>query len=921
MLMTKIKKILAVIFCIFFVQNMPALANSSLPIQIEVKVLGRDVIFVFYHDKDHIIDLSAKGKSVVARINIPVDYKITNPGEFKKYASGLKSLGDNQTITFKVIDDLDFQSVINGEKLDAIKFRSGEKKEEDLSTIGAANNDPGAVRYSAKGDDHTLSFNLGHKDSRIATFFRGKYLWVVFDDKKIFTFKDEGIFSKFTVVPSEAGTVLKMKVDDRYRHIRTNKTDSGWNLIVSSADNKNWEKSNILKAESLPEEEGYLIKGKFGDTTSIEFVDNEVGDTLSVIPVVTSGQRIASGVEAIEFKILSSGQGVVFALESDDVTIQKNTDSVKIVSSISLPEDASIDSNMFPAPIDHYVSLPTMLPVLNDKLKILDFNNQKSLLISEAAMSRDRNEMLERNLALARFFFIHEWYQESLDALTLAKTVAPDEYAANLQARFLEAVDLTLVGDHENAKREYDALLSYHNVKPIEEVNLWSKYNAFSMGTNPGSIGLQQNLAKSVNLYSDDKYWALAFAEIELSLLANDLKTTEKLFKELRNPPEGKYANSLKFYRASYYRKKNQLNLAKQFLTDLIVKGDDPFNSVRAEFELVKLKIEHHEMELPEAIDTLNHLRFSWRGDQLEYEMLMQLAGYYRDNNDVMNSLRTFQYIQTAFSNKVSNFYITSEMARIFNEIFLPGGLGEEMDDFTLVALFYEFKELNPIGDQGDDVIIEIAKRLVKLDLLENAADLLRHQVKYRLHGEKRIKNSDNLAIVLMMDKKPTESIMILDDSDGDNFNFNEHQYRVRLKAKALIDLRRYDDALEYLKDDNSEDASVIKREALFQSKKWANYADLVMADFDNLISKVGTDEAASQDILRLAISYYMLGVHDQLGALSGAVGDKNKVLKDTIDLLITSSEPVDYKRLDASLNINQMQLLLDKYKQQLLSK
>src|SRR5690606_20321390 len=163
-----------------------------------------------------------------------------------------------------------------------------------------------------------------------------------------------------------------------------------------------------------------------------------------------------------------------------------------------------------------------------------------------------------------------------------------------------------------------------------------------------------------------------------------------------------------------------------------------------------------------------------WRGDQLEYEILMQLAGYYKDNNGIMNSLRIYQYIQTAFNNKISNFYITSEMARIFNEVFLPGGVAETMDDFSAVALFYEFKELNPIGEQGDDVILGIAKRLVRLDLLENAEDLLRHQIKYRLQGEKRIANADNLAVVLLMNKKPNEAMLILDDTDRDNFSFNE---------------------------------------------------------------------------------------------------------------------------------------------------
>ena len=347
----------------------------------------------------------------------------------------------------------------------------------------------------------------------------------------------------------------------------------------------------------------------------------------------------------------------------------------------------------------------------------------------------------------------------------------------------------------------------------------------------------------------------------------------------------------------------------------------DMFNKVRAEFDLVKLQVEEEEITPSQAAESLEKLRFSWRGDQLEYQILLQLASYYPDSKDMLNSLRMFQYAQTAFSNKVSNFYITSEMARIFNGVFLPGGLGEEMDDFTIVALFYEFKELNPIGEQGDDVIISIAKRLVKLDLLENASELLRHQITYRLQDQKRVTNADNLAIILMMDKKPSEAILVLDETDKDNVNFNEHQYRVRLRAQALITLEKYDDALLYLKDDNSEDAEIIRREALFQAKYWNKYADQIMPDFDDLVSRVGDNMDVVQDILRLAISYYMMNVHDQLVVISNAIGDKNVVLKNTVDLLIASSGSVDYRNLDQSLDINQMKTLLDKYKNQFLSK
>ena len=286
-----------------------------------------------------------------------------------------------------------------------------------------------------------------------------------------------------------------------------------------------------------------------------------------------------------------------------------------------------------------------------------------------------------------------------------------------------------------------------------------------------------------------------------------------------------------------------------------------------------------------------------------------------------MSLPNNYKDIQNAFNNKVSNFYITSEMARIFNDVFLDGGLGEKMDDFTIVALFYEFKELNPIGEQGDDVIIGITKRLVRLDLLDNAADLLRHQIKYRLQGEKRVLNADNLALVLLMDKKPNEAMLVLDDTDKDNFNFKEHQYRARLRSRALIDLEKYEDAIEYLKDDDTQDAEIIRREALFRGKHWDGYVDRINSNFDQVLEKLDDKNPASiQDILRLAIAYYMLNKQDLLTNLISSIGTKDQILKNTIELLATGSDAIDYKNLDKSLNVDQMKMLLDKYKEQFLS-
>lgn len=93
----------------------------------------------------------------------------------------------------------------------------------------------------------------------------------------------------------------------------------------------------------------------------------------------------------------------------------------------------------------------------------------------------------------------------------------------------------------------------------------------------------------------------------------------------------------------------------------------------------------------------------------------------------------------------------------------------------------------------------------------------------------------------------------------------------------------------------------------------------MVETDFEEIVKKVDVDKFAAQDILRLDISYHMLNIQDQLILISKEIGDKNVPLRTVVDLLILSSGSIDYKNLDKSLDIDQMKILLDKYKKQFL--
>ncbi|MDC0864918.1 hypothetical protein OAP56_03110 [Rickettsiaceae bacterium] len=916
------RKIIISLFYIFFLCTQIARAES--PIDIEVKTFGDDVVFIFHLDKTHVMDLFFDKKSVTARVNIPSKFKLNNKELFDQYANDFEITDKNQNISFDVNADLEYTNIINGENLIAIKFlRNQNHKASDLEaeSIVTISNDPNLIGYNHILKEHILSFNTEDNGSKIAAFFEENYLWIVFDQKQDFSFKERGVFSKFEIIPSESGAVMRMKLEDSFNNAQIEKTHIGWDIKISSKTYKSANKNDIFRIQESDEFDLFKIKGNFANSSIISFEHPDIAEMVSVIP--TAYGRVTKQRDYVGFTLMRSIQGVAFVIHSDDFSLEKKRNRLEIQSNESLPEEKILQKNMFALEVKKYLTQPTILPYKDKKLDVLDFNTQKSRLIMEASIAETDDKKFDRNFDLAKFFFIHGWYQESLQALEIGRLYSDLDYYKNLQARFLMAINYTMIGDLIDAQKEYEALLAYNGVSKIPEIDIWNKYNNFSIGSNISSLNDKGNLLEAIDLYSEEKYWALIFVQFEILLANNSLGHIDKLFKEIRVPIQTQHANSLNFYKASYYRRIKQEDLAIEYYSNLANQNRDLFNKVRAEYELLKLKLSRGEMDVVEAIEILNVLKWQWRGDQLEYEMLAQLALYYHDIKDIMNTLRTYQYIKMSFSNRVSNFYIISEMANIFNNVFLYGSLQEEMSDFSIVALFYEFKDLNPIGEQGDKVIVDIAQRLVRLDLLEDATNLLRHQVDYRLRGKKRIEAADNLAIILILDNKPNEALLILDETDKENFSFSEYEYRKRIRAEALMQLGRIDDVLEYLKDDASEDARNIRLDALFKSKYWDRYILFAEGELlDDSLNKVNSDEAvntaAKQNISRLALAYYMINENDKLIGLSKNIGNNSPELKNMLELLITSSVPINQESIGSNLNQNldteRMKKLLDKY-------
>ncbi|MFK8040687.1 MAG: hypothetical protein AB8B67_05110 [Rickettsiaceae bacterium] len=926
-----IRFILLLILPCFFT----SLANAELLIKIEDKQYDNNTAFVFYHPRDVQLNISSSGKIIIADADQELMFDIINPNSFNKLAATPKLSNDRRSIIFSVKNNYKSHSIILGEKLTAIQFTDNQNSNDDVKnnvkskdkstptpdvgkTLKTSDTliNKAQIRYSSNNDIHKMTFLTSSSNSKMAAFTRGNSLWIAFNHPYQFSFKNNSVLNDFAQLYNRSATILRFKINESYQkyYFDVAKSDGkNWELLISNKANM----SNKIPMKIEEMDKSIKILGNFKDTEIINIPDPEIGDIIKLMPM-ESMNYISNSLSFIDFSILPSIQGLAIATANDDVEIIKDQEFVQVLSAhgISTKLQDITSFSDFDAALELSQKF-TLLPLLDPTLDILNFNKLKEQLIANILESSNDDELFNSRFELAKFLFKYEFYDESLGMLDLCSDQTPIQYNQSLQANFLTAVNCTILGSVNRAHKIYSDILEIIAPTTIEEIDLWKKYNNFAAGAQNESMNFLENV-RYINLYPDLIYWHFAFAELEIMLSENKLKQVEAIFKRLRYASSYQDHNSVSFYKARYYNKKQQLNLALELLATLSNDIYDPFNRARSTIDLVKLQLDQKIITKQDAIKKLNSIRFTWRGDKLEYDLLMLIANYYNDLDDVINALRTYMYIHNAFSNKISNFYITSEMAKIFNNIFLPGGMIENIDPFKAVALFNEFKYLNPIGNKGDTVILSIVKMLVQLNLLEEAEELLSHQVNYRLEGEQKVIAANKLAMILLLDNKFQEALNILDNTDKDNFKFSEHQKRMILKAKILIAMKQFNQALNYLQNNFTQEAQTLRLEAIFQLKKWNDYISLIEPNVDTLIKS--NDNESRQTILRLAISYYMMNQEGNLNRLKNLVNQEDYTLNNLISLLTSSGTKIDYQDLEKSLNIDYMQKLLSDNRSQLIN-
>lgn len=908
-------------------------AFGVMSVRLEGKKYSEKSFLIFYHSDDLKVETKAEGGRAHLKFDQEVDLAFATPQITDLMADNITVADDKLSLTVQLNSNFITKNIIDGEKLTAITLQNIEnevtklakKSEQELSKKIIEKKNSKIEYLRLKNGDEKLLFPFNARGVGAAIFETNETLYIVFDKLKKFVSPEgtSSLLQNLRRINHPTSTIFAINKEENL-YYSANKRNKNWEVIISKAPQAAMDSVKGLQITDNSNKNmlNLLVNGSFASNEIIAFTDTQTENIFYTLPLVAGKQFVDSTQSFEKFIQLATLQGVAF--QSDDAKLDiKITDKGLALSTLKNLEQIQAtlqNQDTQKASTEIPMSYDNILPLKDVELQSdYDFMPLRREHLADVVNSETDDDMYKSRLKLAEFYFSYEMYHESASMVEAIQIDTPELFAKSPYANFLYAVNMSIIKEYSRAVEYFrearNLYIAFTRSIPME-LALWQDYNEYKLGLYTNDVPMDEHLAGLVKSYPENLYWKLALADLEIYLQLGQLDKVEVILEESRNPTSRKHADLLSFYTAMLYKKQNNIALARDYLSNLERRAISPRVVTMATLENTRMLRDNNAISLKNAIQRLDAVRYNWRGDKLEYELLIQLAEYYKQNNQDLEALRTFKYTKDAFGQKINDLYITAEMVELYNKLFVTDKTALQLSDFEAISVFYEFKFLNPIGADGDDVILMVAKNMMNLDLLDNAIDLLQHQVQFRLKGDKRVITAEHLATLYLMNNQPKQAIAALQITDQDNLDYSRHIDRTRLKASAYVADGRLNDALMLLKGDSSSNANLLRRDIFFKLNMWNEYIQQV--EQETLSSIAGQENTDEVNVIKLAVAYANSGKFAALKNLQSLLSNPSKSLNAIIELLLLGNSKVDMDSVIKTMPIEKIPEILQQYKSDL---
>jgi tetratricopeptide (TPR) repeat protein len=629
----------------------------------------------------------------------------------------------------------------------------------------------------------------------------------------------------------------------------------------------------------------------------IQLEDPASGSQLDVVTLGIRGQGLQLEKRFQEFSLLPTTQGVVVLPLAEHVVTEVTDKGVVVRGKNQELAVSQTDLNRNAAgPVDALKG-NRLLNLPEWRRSDTPFAASRQALQKKVTDAPAAKKPLAR-LELARFYFAHGLATETLGALRL--------YADNTERRKSDPqVQLMMGASHLLAGNWQKAgeTLADPVLDGVQEALPWRAGQAMAAGNDEAALAAFERSKGLLTPYPPAVRKQLRIWAAETYLRTGNVPKAEQQLSKLRSMDltTGEQAE-VKYLTARQMLLSDQVDKAEDMWRE-VAKSEHAPSRARARFVMIERDLASDRITREEAIEKLERLRFAWRGDEFEAVLLRRLADLYLAQDKYRPALETLEQAASHLPGTPQAKQAAERMRDVFKRLFLNGE-ADALRPVKALALYEDFRELTPPGEDGNELIANLADRLVEVDLLTRAADLLEGQVRHRLSGQAKAAAGARLASVQMLNLAPEKAVEALNMSQSEDIPPDLRRKRRHLRARALLRAGKPDMALAPVAGDTSQEATRIRAKIQAEQGNWdkvaGNLAQLLPEPpaEDESLSKAERDR-----VMRQAVALSMAENSDGLRTLQRRYGDAMaKTQQAETFQMLTSDDTADPTNIDAQL-------------------
>lgn len=706
----------------------------------------------------------------------------------------------------------------------------------------------------------------------VAAFVRGRNAWIVLDgDFPISTEQLKTGLGEFPdsvdVTKSAASTIIRIGL--KQQDLITARGRSG-DLIVQLGPK--------VKAEPLAigftrreSENGLTAMTTLlpGGDHVITLNDPSAGDSLLIVPGF-AGRAVTEPRHFLEFELLPTAAGIVIRPLTDDLAVRANDSRATIARPGGLTlTPPSLPPAQTAAALASGGNGPTFLNLAHWPKADGEHFLKEERALRDRIAAAGRDGANRARLQLARFYLANDFAAETLGLLDQMQQSDPalqgDAHLQTMRA----AADL-MMARYKNAHND----LAGANLEGDRHAALWRGLADAGLENWGDAAHALAIAAPVLNRYPPEWQARARLAMARAGIAEGNIEAADAALAKLPATLPQKLMLQAQLVRADLYARENRYRDAHHLYAAVMTGGDEKA-AARAIYGDTEAGLAAGAISRKRAIDTLESLRYRWRGDLIELKTLRQLGKLYFAGQQWREGLNTLRIAARAFPDSDLAREAEDDMRSTFETLFLKGG-ADKMRPVDALALFYDFIALTPIGPDGDEMIRHMADRLAKIDLLGPASNLLHYQVTKRLDGVARAQVAAKLAGYYLLDQKPDEAFSILRQTTLSTLPGDLSLQRQLLEARALAGMKQWDHALELLAADSSPAAAKLRAGIYWDSGRWADAAKTGEANLGQRWQDQTPLSASERNqVMRVAIAASLAGDEAALNRLRSHFGAK----------------------------------------------